>query len=193
MARQREFDTDAAVSAAMDVFRRSGYEGTSMRDLADATGLGSGSLYAAFGSKDGLYLAALDLYRQRYAAPLADLLRAGENAREVIREIFVSVVDDIVQDGRRQACLIVGGAMERAHHDPRVGERLRATTQSLESALFDVLAEAQLRGEIPAGRSPEDLAAFLVTTLQGLRVMGTVDPDRSTLIRSVDVALSCLG
>src|ERR1700712_4386390 len=112
----------------MDAFRRNGYEGTSMRDLADATGLGSGSLYAAFGSKDGLYLASLDLYRQRYAAPLADLLRsgenAGENAREVLHEIFVSVVDDIVQDGHRQACLIVGGAMERAHHDPRVGERL---------------------------------------------------------------------
>jgi TetR/AcrR family transcriptional regulator, transcriptional repressor for nem operon len=177
----------------MDVFRRNGYEGTSMRDLADATGLGSGSLYAAFGSKDGVHLAALDLYRQRYAAPLAELLRAGENARGVIREVFVSVVDDIARDGRRQACPIVGGAMERAHHDPRVGERLRATTQSLEAALFDVLAEAQLRGEIPAGRSPEDLAAFLVTTLQGLRVMGAVNPGRSTLMRSAEVALACLG
>jgi hypothetical protein len=76
---------------------------------------------------------------------------------------------------------------------PRVGERLRATTQSLESALFDVLTEARLRGEIPAGRSPEDLAAFLVTTLQGLRVRGAVNPDRSTLMRSAEVALACLG
>jgi TetR/AcrR family transcriptional repressor of nem operon len=74
-----------------------------------------------------------------------------------------------------------------------VGERLRATTQSLESAPFDVLTEARLRGDIPAGRSPEDLAALLVTTLQGLPVRGAVDPDRSTLMRSAEVALACLG
>ncbi|SNT55375.1 TetR/AcrR family transcriptional regulator, transcriptional repressor for nem operon [Asanoa hainanensis] len=63
MARTREFDLDTAVDAAMGVFRAKGYEGASMRDLAEATNLGSGSLYAAFGSKEGLYLAALDRYR----------------------------------------------------------------------------------------------------------------------------------
>lgn len=69
MARTREFDTDAAVAAALEVFRHKGYEGASMRDLAQATGLGSGSIYAAFGSKDGLYLAALDLYRSAMPRP----------------------------------------------------------------------------------------------------------------------------
>src|SRR3954469_9833039 len=106
MARIREFDVDAAVGAAMEAFRRTGYEGTSMRDLAEATGLGSGSIYAAFGSKEGLFLAALDLYRQRYAVPLIELLRAGSDAREVIREVFVGAVDEIARDGRRVACLI---------------------------------------------------------------------------------------
>lgn len=77
MARTREFDTDAVVASAMEAFRRTGYEGTSMRDLSEATGLGSGSLYAAFGSKEGLYLAALDLYRRSYAVPLTELLRSG--------------------------------------------------------------------------------------------------------------------
>jgi TetR/AcrR family transcriptional repressor of nem operon len=192
VARLREFDLDAAVAAAMDAFRRNGYEGTSMRDLTDATGLGSGSLYAAFGSKDGLYLAALDFYRQRYAAPLTELLKAADDAREVIRAIFTGAVDEIVKDGRRMACLIAGAALERAHHDPRVAERLQATTRSLESAFFDTIAEAQLRGQIPPGRSPADLAAFLVTTLQGLRVMGAVDPDRAALTRSAEVAMQCL-
>ncbi|WP_205650482.1 TetR/AcrR family transcriptional regulator [Actinoplanes solisilvae] len=192
MARHREFDVDAAVVAAMDVFRLNGYEGTSMRDLADATGLGSGSLYAAFGNKEGIYMAALDLYRARYAAPLADMLRAGHDAREVIREVFVSVVDDIVTDGQRKACLIVAAAMERAHLDKRVAERLRSTTQALELALFDTLAEGQLRGHIPADRDARDLAAFLVTSMQGLRVMGAINPDRATLMRSAEVALRCL-
>lgn len=189
MARQREFDLDTAVAAAMDVFRNKGYEGTSMRDLAEATGLGSGSLYAAFGSKDGLYLAALDLYRQRYANPLADMVRSGETARDVIREVFVSVVDEIARDGHRQACLIIGAAMERAHNDLRVAERLQSSTQSLQLAIYDVLAQGQLRGQVPADRSAADLAAFLVINLQGLRVMGAINPDRAALMRSAEVAL----
>jgi TetR/AcrR family transcriptional regulator, transcriptional repressor for nem operon len=193
MARTREFDLDQVVAAAMDAFRRSGYEGTSLRDLADATGLGSGSIYAAFGSKEGLYLAALDLYRRRYALPLLDVLRAHGDSRAVIREVFVGAVDDIARDGNRLACLIVAGAMERARDDPRVAERLRGTTRALELALFDVIAEGQTRGEIPADRSPADLAAFLVTSLQGLRVMGAIDPDRDALLRTAEVALSCLG
>ncbi|WP_393086826.1 TetR/AcrR family transcriptional regulator [Streptomyces sp. LN704] len=191
MARTREFDTDAVVASAMEAFRRTGYEGTSMRDLAEATGLGSGSIYAAFGSKEGLYLAALDLYRQSYAVPLTDLLRSGGDAREVIREVFVGAVDEIARDGSL-ACLIVAGAMERARDDVRVGQRLRSTTRSLELALFDVIAEGQLRGRIPSGRAAADLAAFLVTSLQGLRVMGAIDPDRAALMRSAEVALSCL-
>ena len=193
MARHREFDVDAAVAAAMEVFRRHGYEGASMRDLAEATGLGSGSLYAAFGSKEGLYLAALDLYRSRYAAPLVDVLRAGHDPREVIREVFISAIDDIVADGQRRACLIVAAATERAHLDTRVAERLRSTAQSLELALYDLLAEGQLRGRIPADRDAHDLAAFLVTSLQGLRVMGSINPDRATLVRTAEVALRCLA
>lgn len=193
MARTREFDFDHVVAAAMDAFRQKGYEGTSMRDLADATGLGSGSLYAAFGSKEGLYLAALDLYRQRYAVPLIDLLRSHGDARAVIREVFVGTIDEIARDGRRLACLIVAGATERARNDRQVAERLLATTRSLESALFDLLAEGQLRGHIPSDRSPADLAGFLVSSLQGLRVMGAIDPDRDALMRWAEVALSCLG
>lgn len=192
MARTREFDVDAAVSAAMEAFRRTGYEGTSMRDLAEATGLGSGSIYAAFGSKEGLYLAALDLYRQRYALPLIDLLRSGNDARDVIREVFVGSVDEIVKDGSRRACLIVAAAMERARDDAQVAARLRSTTQALELALFDVIAEGQVRGQVPADRSAADLARFLVASLQGLRVMGAIDPDRAALTRSAEVALGCL-
>src|SRR3977135_535260 len=60
--RPREFDTDAAVARAMDVFWSCGYHGTSLPDLLEATALSRGSLYAAFGDKHGLFLRALDRY-----------------------------------------------------------------------------------------------------------------------------------
>src|SRR4051794_23423223 len=62
MGRPRGFDPDAVVDAAVEVFWRKGYEGASMADLCAATGLRPGSIYAAWGSKLGLFSAAVDRY-----------------------------------------------------------------------------------------------------------------------------------
>jgi len=193
MARLREFDTEAAVHAAMVAFRQHGYEGTSIQDLVDATGVGRGSLYAAFGSKDGLWLAAMDRYREQYATPLIGLLRSGAPVRQLVREVLVAVVDDVVRDGNRLACLIVGAAVERAAVDPETARRLRTTTESLEDALTEIIAAGQAAGELAGWRDPRDLARFVVMTLQGLRVMGAINPDRRSLMAAAEVAVGALG
>ncbi|MFJ4851654.1 MULTISPECIES: TetR/AcrR family transcriptional regulator [unclassified Streptomyces] len=193
MARIREFDTEVAVEAAMDAFRTKGYEGTSVQDLVAATGVGRGSLYAAFGSKEGLYLAAMDRYREKHALPLIDILRSGAPARELIREVLLGTVDVIAQDGSRRACMIVGATMERISHDATVAAHVRATTTSLEDALYEVIVEARSKGELPAGRSPRDLARYLIATLHGLRVLGAINPDRASLTAVAEVALDALG
>jgi TetR/AcrR family transcriptional repressor of nem operon len=192
VARTREFDTEVVVEAAMGAFRRGGFAGTSIQDLVDATGVGRGSLYAAFGNKEGLYLAALDLYHDRYAVPLVELLRSGAPARELIREVMISVVDEVVGDGRQEACLIVGGATERARQDAAVQDRLKESIRSLETAFFDLIAHAQGTGELPGTHRPHDLARFLVMNLQGVRVIGAVDPDRAALTASVELAVNAL-
>jgi TetR/AcrR family transcriptional regulator, transcriptional repressor for nem operon len=193
VARLREFDTDAAVQAAMTAFRRHGYEGTSIQDLVEATGVGRGSLYAAFGSKEGLYLAAVDRYREQYASPLVDLLRDGSPARDVIREVLVAVVDEAVRDGSRLACLIVSAAVERVAEDSETAKRVRTTTGSLEDALTAIISAGQASGELIGERDPRDLARFIVTTIQGLRVMGPITPDRGSLMAAVEVAVGALG
>ncbi|MEU4093623.1 TetR/AcrR family transcriptional regulator [Streptomyces sp. NPDC026673] len=193
MARVREFDTERAVEAAMNAFRRKGYEGTSIQDLVDATGVGRGSLYAAFGNKEGLYLAAMDRYREHYALPLVEVLRGGAPGRELLREVLVAAVDEIVRDGSRRACLIVGAATERMAHDPQVATHVQSTTALLEDALTRVVAEAQAEGQVSGRRDARDLARYLVVTMHGLRVMGAINPDRDALTAVVDAALDALG
>src|SRR5690348_10615542 len=109
MARTREFDTEAAVGRAMELFWSRGYEATSVRDLTRHLGLGQGSLYAAFGDKDGLYRAALAHYRATLAADaLRDLQRAGD-ARSAIRSMMVERIRIAAgSDGR--GCLAVNAA-----------------------------------------------------------------------------------
>ncbi len=59
MPRTPEYDRSHVVDQAMAVFWERGYGKTSICDLVAATGLKPGSLYAAFGSKKGIYLEVL--------------------------------------------------------------------------------------------------------------------------------------
>ena len=176
----------------MDVFRRRGYDGASIQELVEATGVGRGSLYGAFGSKEGLYLAAIDLYRERYAEPLVELLRSGAPARDLVREVLVAVVDEVATDGEWQACLIVGAAIERVHLDAVVAGRVRAVTRGLQAALSEVIAAGQRDGQLKSKRDPRELAAFIAMTIHGLRVMGAITRDRRILMGDVEVAIACL-
>jgi len=69
MPRGRTFDKASAVDAAIDLFWSRGFAGVSMQDIAEATGVGNGSLYLAFGSKRALFLAAFRAYCERRPHP----------------------------------------------------------------------------------------------------------------------------
>ena len=78
MGRTREFDEEAVLKGAMHVFRKHGYQGASIRDLEEATGLKGGSIYHAFGDKAGLFDAAFRHYnRAVLEGGSSDLRRRG--------------------------------------------------------------------------------------------------------------------
>ncbi|MCP2262364.1 transcriptional regulator, TetR family [Streptoalloteichus tenebrarius] len=190
MARVREFDTDAAVQRAMELFWRQGFEATSVRDLVDATGVGRGSLYAAFGSKEGLYEAALRRYVERTTR---DMLERDAPAREVIRDFLLTLVDEAVTDGSRRGCLVTNAVVERLPHSGMTGRIVRDSLDGLRESVLAVLRRAADRRELPEEADLDALADFVVTTVQGLRVMGKVSPDRRVLTGVVDTAVRVLG
>ncbi|MEV0386405.1 TetR/AcrR family transcriptional regulator [Nonomuraea sp. NPDC050643] len=191
MARTREFDTEAAVGRAMELFWTRGYEGTSVRDLTQHLGIGQGSLYAAFGDKDGLYRAALEHYRTTFAAAALRTLDEGADARSAIRTMLVERVRIAVERGGR-GCLLVNAACERLPEDPATGRIVRDVLAANKDALADVLRVAVERGEVSPRHAPHTLAAFLVTFLNGLLVSSKITPDAGALEPLVEVALVAL-
>ncbi|MEU0492253.1 helix-turn-helix domain-containing protein [Nocardiopsis sp. NPDC006139] len=124
MARTREFDTEAAVGRAMELFWARGYEATSVRDLTQRLGIGQGSLYAAFGGKDGLYRAALEHYRATLAADALRALEEGADARAAIRTLLTERIRVAVERGG-QGCLAVNAACERLPQDAATRRTVR--------------------------------------------------------------------
>ncbi len=190
MARTREFDTEAAVGRAMELFWARGYEATSVRDLTQRLGIGQGSLYAAFGGKDGLYRAALEHYRTTLAADALRALEEGADARAAIRALLTERIRVAVERGG-QGCLAVNAACERLPQDAATRRTVRDMQDASREALAEVLRAARDRGEIAERHDPHTVAAFLVTFLNGLLVSSKITPDRS-LEPLVDVALTVL-
>lgn len=164
MARPREFDTDEALAAITDVFCEKGYEGASLSDLVAATGLGKGSLYAAFGDKRGMYRAALARYdRQQIGAAVARL-RAPGSARERIGRLLAAAVERATGRG----CLLCSAANDQAAADTATAEALGRSTARLEAAIFDALADAPVARDETARRCK---ARELLALYFGLRVL----------------------
>ncbi|MEW2162600.1 TetR family transcriptional regulator [Streptomyces sp. NPDC007084] len=191
MARVREFDTEVAVSRAMDLFWAHGYEATSVRDLTQHLGIGQGSLYAAFGGKDGLYRAALEHYRTTFAAAALHSLDQGADARSAIRALLVERIRIAVEHGGR-GCLLVNAATERLPDDQPTRRTVRDVLDANQAALAELLRAAEECGEITPRHDPATLAAFLVTFLNGLLVASKVTPDARALEPLVEVALTTL-
>ncbi|MFH8796058.1 TetR/AcrR family transcriptional regulator [Streptomyces sp. NPDC017941] len=192
MARTREFDTEAAVSRAMELFWTRGYEATSVRDLTQHLGIGQGSLYAAFGDKDGLYRAALEHYRTTLAAAALRDLEEGADARSAVRTLLTERVRIAVgHDGR--GCLAVNAACERLPEDASIRRIVRDMQDAGRDALAEVLRVAVERGDIAPRHDPLTLAAFLVTVLNGLLVSSKVTPDLHALEPVVEVAVAAIG
>ncbi|MGW3241341.1 TetR/AcrR family transcriptional regulator [Streptomyces sp. NPDC001070] len=190
MARTREFDTDQALDRAMDVFWRRGYAATSLQDLLSELSIGSGSLYAAFGSKDKLYALALERYCSRHASGLVELLENADDVRSAVRAALMQMVEADLEDPER-GCLLVNAATERGD-DPGTVDRVTVTLRLLESALAAALEKARARGELSAGKNPVELARFLTTFVQGLRVVGQARMGRAFVEDAVETAMRSL-
>ena len=191
MGRTKQFDKLAALDGAMQLFWAKGFNGTSMQDLVDNLGVNRQSLYDTFGGKHELFEAALERYRELLTLPVRRALEQEGPVSEVLREFFQSLINALI-DGEGKGCLMVNSATELASQDDAVYGTCSANARQLETAFTGMIVRAQETGEIPADRSPAQLARFLMSTMNGLAVTAKATRDREVLNDVVEVALSAL-
>jgi TetR/AcrR family transcriptional regulator, transcriptional repressor for nem operon len=192
MARTKEFEPEAALTKAMDLFWRRGYEATSVQDLLLEMGIGRGSMYDTFGDKRALFLAALDRFEESRVSRADEILDNSASATEGIKNLFESTIEGLVSYEPRRGCLLANTAVELAPHDEEVAARISRYVGRTEEAFERTLVRGQARGEIPADKDPKALARFLVSTLHGVRVLARAGVDRAVLDDSVRTALEVL-
>jgi TetR/AcrR family transcriptional repressor of nem operon len=188
MARSREFDTERALAAAMNLFWRLGYENSSLDMLMHEMGISRQSLYDTFGDKRALYLKAMAFYRKQTNSSLRELLATASTVKEGFTRIFIGMVAESREQHAR-GCLLLSANMERAVDDEEIAKFLEENQAEVESIFAEALRRAQRNGEVSGGQNAVALAKFFVVTIQGMRAMARLKSDRHALRQVAKIAL----
>lgn len=182
MTRPRLWQEERVLAAAMDVFHAKGFEATSLRDVERVTGLHTGSLYQAYGSKAGVFEAVLGAYNERVvAARIERHLASAPDAVAGLVAFFVSTYEDRpVPD---PGCLVTNSAIEAPHLSEAARGVVAVGLDAIHSAFIDVLARASAEAcGLNDGRI-EEAADQLLALYQGLLVLVRFGRPRETLSR----------
>jgi TetR/AcrR family transcriptional regulator, transcriptional repressor for nem operon len=181
MARPREFDEQAVLDEATQRFWTKGYEATSMRNLAEGTGVTTPSLYNAFGDKKALYRLVLDRYVRLALTTCAEIFDEAVPPVRSLERYFDALIEEALADAFHKGCFVVNTALEVAPHDPDFRDMVKDVFARIEKHLRDCITAGQADGTIRTNQSAADLARLFLATLLGIRVLARTTPDRELL------------
>jgi len=192
MPRTEVFDRTLVLNHVQRVFWNKGFNGTSMQDLVDATGLNRSSIYNSFGSKKALYLIVLKQYHKDSKQIFQGALSRSENPLQAIRYIFEDVVGLIKEDEEGKGCFNMNCKAELARSDDDIRHFLSHSQDELIHLFSDLIEEGQRDGIINERDTPENYAYYLFSAFQGIRMTGILTPKEKTLLKIVDNSMQAL-
>lgn len=169
MGRSATYDKDKVLKAAMDLFWARGYHMTSLKDLERVLDMRPGSIYAAFGSKEALFRAALDRYAAAGRSALEEALaQSGSSIAGIAAH--VRMFGGIVRgDLSSRACMLVKTLLETPDDEPELRRLVEDMMRQTETAFAEAFRAARDAGEIAPDADPDQLAARLQAAIFGLR------------------------
>lgn len=190
MGRTREYDRGQVLKKAVSVFWEKGCDATSVSELIKATGLNSASLYKEFGSKEGLYEAALEAYREQELEPALRLLIGEPNMKGL--DLFFKGLMGNAMSPVFHGCLMMNTLVEKEVVSAGASRRVEKFCTRLETVLEGAVRGAQKAGDIPPGKDPVALAHYLLCMIQGIGLYGRNEdhkPHIASVIETMKAAL----
>ncbi|RSO40107.1 TetR/AcrR family transcriptional regulator [Streptomyces sp. WAC 06725] len=187
----KHFDPDAALEAVVRLFWERGVTATGIQEVVDRTGVSRSSLYATFGGKQDLYLAALRRYVEQWSRPAFARLAADPRGLPAVTEFFTELIRLRCHGPyARWGCLIANAHTGPSSADPAVRQLLEEHHQSLVDALRSVLHTAAAHDQLAPGADPGAVAGLLALLAYGVNLRSRTGADPAVLEATVMGALA---
>ncbi|MDJ0362520.1 TetR/AcrR family transcriptional regulator [Rhodococcus sp. H29-C3] len=184
--RPRSFDRDTALDLAIRLFWRKGYEATSVRDLSEELGIGTPSLYNAFGDKKALFTEAVSIYDREYGGFIEAAIQDAPTSAAAVRRILLEAPARYTRHGLPHGCLVASG--DAGTTDSEIHDSLQHLRSEKAQSLSD-----RIRADISAGQLPEDtdadgLSGYVMTVISGLAQRASEGATKAELTTIADIA-----
>jgi AcrR family transcriptional regulator len=183
MARHPRYDRKIALEKAVGLFWEKGYHGSSMKQIEQTLDMRPGSIYATFGSKDGLFSEALASYAEQGGRELAAHMNRFDSVIEGLQAYLRAIAVGCGQDDAPPscACMIVKTLLEASNTNPALADQANGILSAIEHSFEELLDRAKARGELKASADSGRLARLLQAQIMGLRAMAERNPGPRTL------------
>ncbi len=187
--RPRGFDRSAALHAAMLVFWKHGFDGTSYAELTEATGMSKPTLYATFGDKVTLFREAVLAYSALTAKSYEDALNRP-TAREAVEACLQLARGLNPKPGEPVACFLVQGALSGSGDTQELRDELTALRRHATGRLRMRLERAKREGDLPERVDAGVLAEYFASLTAGLSVQAAGGSTPAELKQVVAMAMA---
>ncbi|MEU3413139.1 MULTISPECIES: TetR/AcrR family transcriptional regulator [unclassified Streptomyces] len=190
----KHFDPDTALDTALRLFWRQGMATTGIQDIVAATGLNRSSLYATFGGKRELYVAALNRYVELRSRPRHRRLTEDGRGLPAVADFFDGLIAARCSgEYAGWGCMVVNAQAGAEYGDSGVRALLDRHHQDLRDALHAALVAAEGHGQLAPGVDPGPTADVLTLLAYGVNLRSRAGADARALRATVTAALGSIA
>ena len=168
MANKIKFERETVVRLASQLFWEKGFHATSTRDLQEAINMRPGSIYSAFGSKEGLYIESLRDYTVQMESQIKECLFTSDTILGGLRA-FVENVITKKESAPSAICMLVKANCEFADKDSNLYQLSLDLIDKFENYLSVLFEQAIAKNELSNNISAQEYARFFEVQFTGLR------------------------
>ncbi|MCE4056835.1 TetR/AcrR family transcriptional regulator [Pseudomonas sp. Au-Pse12] len=184
--RPRAYDPELALERALQAFWKGGFSGTSLDDLATATGMNRPSLYAGLGDKRTIYIKAMQRFRDHAQRHFGRALEAhaGDNSFADVIERYLKAAIELEAehpDTGISGCAVVSTATAEALVDPQIRQLLDDVLHDMDEQLLTRLQDAVEAGELPANTEVGVLGFLLTSTAHSIGIRARAGQERQAV------------
>ena len=188
--RPKQYDRDEALKRLRDVFWIKGYAATSLDDLAEAAGMNRPSLYAAFGDKEAMYLAALKMQGELLVTAVGGAVALDMRLKPFLDLFFERCIDSYLAGANGpRGCFLVGTALTESLTREDVGEVVRDAFGRCDDLLEQRFERAKATRELPKATNTRALAMLVSSTMHELAMLARAGAKSPALAQRAALAV----
>jgi AcrR family transcriptional regulator len=190
--RPRQYDRDAVLGSAVDLFSTQGFDATSLDDLSAAMSMTRPSIYNAFGDKESVYLAALDHFVEGMRLATAKVLSTESDLATALTKAYHGALDVYFLNDPARGCFVFCTAPVEALTHASIQRRMNDVLGEIDALFEGKFREAQKSGQFPSDASPKSAAKLAHAVLHSLAIRSRAGESKRSLHQMVKYSVGQL-